>query len=311
VPKISVIIPLLNKGLFIGRALKSVFSQTNQDFDVIVVDGGSVDNGPLIVREWGDSRIRFFQQDGKGISRARNQGVNVAEAGLIAFLDADDEWRPNHLKEILKLHEKYPDAGAYTTAYKIVEESGKLRWARYHAIPPPPWEGTIANYFHSAALGEFPVWSSAVCIPKKVFIEMGGFKEDAWWGEDADLFGRIALKYPIAFSWEWGAIYHWDASNRVCGRPSLEPEPFVTFARNELKNNRVSDFFSTDLEEYVARKEIYRAASHLYIGNNLESRNILRNTQTRVFKTRKNLLLLLSILPVFFNRVALRGYFSS
>ncbi|MEN6509928.1 MAG: glycosyltransferase family A protein, partial [Smithella sp.] len=308
---VSVIIPLYNKKNYIGRTIQSVLEQTIRDFEIIVVDDGSLDGSSDVVKSFHDNRIQLFSQKNQGVSAARNNGVKKAAADFLAFLDADDEWLPNHLQTLLRLRNNYPDAGAFTTAYSILEAGEKIRPTRYIAIPAYPWEGLIPNYFKSAVLGDSPMNSSSIGIPRIVFNEFGGFPEGAWWGEDTDLFGKIALKYPIAFSWEIGAVYHWDAKNRVCGKPSLTPEPFVTFARNELKNNRVSDFFSTDLEEYVARKEIYRAASHLYIGNNLEARNILKNIQTGVFKTRKNLLLLLSIFPVSLNRAALRCYFSS
>ncbi len=308
---VSVIISLYNKKEYIGRTIQSVLDQTISDFEIIVVDDGSVDGSSDVVKSFHDNRIQLFRQKNQGVSIARNNGVKKADADFIAFLDADDEWLPNHLGTLLKLRNKYPDAGAFTTAYRILEAGGKIRSPNYQAIPAPPFEGLIPNYFKSAALGDSPMNSSSIGIPKNIFNEFGGFPEGAWWGEDTDLFGKIALKYPIAFSWEIGAVYHWDANNRVCGKPSLTPEPFVTFARNALKNNMVPYLFLTDLQEYLARKEIYRAASHLYIGNNLEARNILKTIQTKIFRKRKQLLLMLSIFPVFLNRVALRDYFSS
>jgi len=308
---VSIIIPLYNKKNYIGRTIQSVLDQTIRDFEIIVMDDGSLDGSCDVVKSFQDNRIQLFWQENQGVSAARNNGVKRASADFIAFLDADDEWLPTHLQTLLQLRNNYPDAGAFTTAYRILEAGGKIRSPNYQAIPEYPFEGLIPNYFKSAAIGDSPMNSSSIGIPKNVFNEFGGFPEGAWWGEDTDLFGKIALKYPIAFSWEIGAVYHWDANNRVCGKPSLTPEPFVTFARNALKKNMVSDLFLNDLEEYVARKEIYRAASHLYIGNNLEARNILKNIQTRVFRKRKQLLLVLSIFPVFLNRVALRGYFSS
>ncbi len=307
---VSVIIPLYNKKNYIGRTIQSVLEQTIRDFEIIVIDDGSLDGSSDVVKSFHDNRIRLFSQKNQGVSAARNNGVKKAGADFLAFLDADDEWFPNHLQTLLRLRNNYPDARAFTTAYSILESGEKIRPARYRAIPAYPWEGLIPNYFKSAALGDSPMNSSSIGIPKDIFNEFGGFPEGAWWGEDIDLFGKIALKYPIAFSWEVGAIYHWDAKNRVCGKPSLTQEPFVVFARNALKNNMVSDVFSPDLEEYLARKEIYRAASHLYIGNNFEARKILKNIQTSVFKKRKQLLLMLSFFPILFNRVALRGYFS-
>ena len=297
-PNISVVIPLYNKGPHIKRALDSVLEQTIQDFEIIVVDGGSTDNGPDVVKEFGDQRIRFVQQKGTGVSAARNQGVSISQSEFIAFLDADDEWMPRHLETIQKLREEFPQAGAYTTAYKIQERDGKLRWAKYEAIPPAPWEGLIPNYFRSGTLGEYPVWTSVVCIPKKIFVEMGGFPEDSWFGEDADLFGKIALKYPIAFSWYMGAIYHWDTINRACDRQlPLDPEPFVKTALHSIENGTVPRDLLDDVKEYVAKKEIDRAARNLVAGRTEEAIQILKTYKTHYFWYRRLILLVMATMP--------------
>lgn len=287
-PNFSVVIPLYNKGPHIKRTLDSVINQTVQDFEIIVVDGGSTDNGPDIVRNFKDSRIIFFKQKDTGVSAARNQGVGASKANLIAFLDADDEWMPQHLEIILKLNEKYPHAGAYTTAYKIKERNGRLRWAKYETIPIEPWEGLIPNYFKSGALGEYPVWTSVVCIPKNIFKEIGGFPEKAWYGEDADLFGKIALKYPIAFSWYFGGVYHQEAVNRACNQQlPLEEEPFVKTAKKAIKENLVPPDKVEDLKEYIACKEISRAGRHLSAGKKEVAIQILKTHKTKYHRYRK------------------------
>lgn len=297
-PKISVVVPLLNKGPYIENALQSVLKQTFQNFEVIVIDGGSTDNGPDIVKSFNDERIMLFKQIGTGVSTARNQAVGNSKADLIAFLDADDEWMPLHLETILKLIEKFPQAGIYTTAYKIKEVDGTLRWAKYKEIPISPWEGLIPSYFKSGALGEYPVWTSVACIPKKIFNEVGGFPEDAWFGEDADLFGKIALKYPIAFSWYIGGVYHRDARNRACDKQlPLEEEPFVKTAKIAVKDNIVSQKEIGDLNEYIVKKEIYRAYTHICAGNKKAAIKILWNQKTRYFRNRKINLIILAIVP--------------
>jgi len=272
--------------------------QTVQNFEIIVVDGGSTDNGPDVVKEFDDPRIKFVQQKGIGVSGARNQGVSISKSDFIAFLDADDEWMPHHLETIQKLRKKFPQAGAYTTAYKIQEAGGKLRWAKYKVIPPAPWEGLIPNYFKSGTLGGYPVWTSAVCIPKRIFLEVGGFPEDSWYGEDADLFGRIALKYPIAFSWYMGAIYHWEAINRACERQlPLDPEPFVKTALQLIENGAIPKDLLNDVKEYVAKKEISRASRNLDAGQIEGAIQILKVHKSSCCRCKRLLLLAIGMMP--------------
>jgi glycosyltransferase involved in cell wall biosynthesis len=89
---ISVIIPLYNKGKYIARALDSVFTQTFEDFEVIVVDDGSADDGPDIVRKYDGPRLRLIQQANASPGSARNRGMRENKAPFIAFLNADDEF---------------------------------------------------------------------------------------------------------------------------------------------------------------------------------------------------------------------------
>jgi len=300
--KFSVIIPLYNKGPYIARAIESILIQTTQNFEIIVIDGGSEDNGPKIVKDFNDPRIHFLVQSGKGVSNARNEAVNCAESDFIAFLDADDEWMPTHLETILRLIEKYPEAGMYSTAYNIRTNAGTTQEVDYQYIPNAPWEGLLQDYFKSGALGDYPVWTSVVVIPRKIFHEVGGFPEGYWWAEDADLFGKIALKYPVAFSWELGAIYHWDAENRACdkidiiGSLDIEDEPFIKTARAALMRREVPSEFIESLNEYIARREIGWANRYIDAGKYENARAILKQCKTRWFhKEKKKILFLVNI----------------
>ena len=92
--KVSVIIPLYNKSQYIARTLDSVLAQTFQDYEVIVVNDGSTDDGPRIVRQYRDPRLRLVSQENRGLSGARNRGIAESRTDWVAFLDADDEWMP-------------------------------------------------------------------------------------------------------------------------------------------------------------------------------------------------------------------------
>ena len=100
---ISIVIPLYNKGFIISETLDSVLAQTFTDFEIIIVNDGSTDNGFEIVSQFSDKRIKLFQQQNKGAAAARNLGIEKATGELIAFLDADDYWYPNHLEVVLDI----------------------------------------------------------------------------------------------------------------------------------------------------------------------------------------------------------------
>jgi len=128
---------------------------------------------------------------------------------------------------------------------------------------------------------------------------MGGFPEGYWYGEDTDLFGKIAMKYPVAFSWEFGAIYHIEASTRSFDRkiPLDDEEPFVKTARSALMKGVVPQELKESLYEFIAKKEIYRSYWNLQEGNLKIARIILKKCMTKIRKNEKMKLLILATLP--------------
>lgn len=296
-PLVSVVIPLYNKEPHIKRAIDSILAQKIQDFEIVVVDDGSTDQSAKVVKGFADPRIRLIQQENAGVSAARNRGIEEAKADLITFLDADDEWTPSFLDTILRLREKYPGAGAYSTAYSILK-NGNIKPAKYNAVPPAPWEGLLPRYFLSTATGEHPVCSSAVCIPKNIFSKVGIFQIGAWWGEDDDLWGRIALKYPIAFSREIGAIYHKEATNRACNlRSQIEEHPFVKTAKNAINKGEVRKEIQDDLTECISKYQILSAIRNIKSGNRQLAKKDLKGCKTRLFKIEKLVWYSIALVP--------------
>jgi len=297
-PTISVVIPLYNKGPHIARALNSVLNQTFQDFEVIVVDDGSTDDGADIVKGFNDPRIRLIHQENQGVSAARNLGIDEARAELIAFLDADDEWLPDHLNIILRMRERFPEAGAYTTAY-FMKYHDKCSLQEYHKIPPSPWEGIIPDYFRSASVGRPPATASTVAIPKRIFEDVGKFSIETWWGEDMDQWGRIAIKYPIAFSWKGAAVYHLDAVNRASDKRErrLHESPFVKEAKEILSSGDALYCPRMSLEKHITVKEINRGWEYIKTDKKGEARAILNNLDVEILGWRRCWALLWTYLP--------------
>lgn len=227
-PKVSVVIPLYNKGPHIARALESVLAQSMKDFELVVVDDASTDGGADIVRHHPDGRIRLIRRDrpGPGGHAARNAGIRAAAAPLIAFLDADDAWEPLHLETILRMRAAFPQAGAYTTARRTVNRGGRIALIDYYGVPEAPWEGIVPDYFTAVAKSTL-IGTSVVAVPKDVFAAVGTFLEGVPKGGDIEMWFRIAVKYPVAFSHYIGGNWFRDSDNSITDTVEQPADPVI------------------------------------------------------------------------------------
>lgn len=96
---ISVIIPVYNGASYLSRCLNSVLSQTYKEFEIVIVDDGSEDGTDRILKKYADvfEKVKVFHTKHKGVSHARNYGIDMAQGSYIAFVDADDEIAPQYL----------------------------------------------------------------------------------------------------------------------------------------------------------------------------------------------------------------------
>lgn len=243
---VSVVIPLFNKGPHIIRSLESVASQTFTDFEVVVVDDGSTDNGAALARRFPDDRVRVISQTNSGPGHARNRGVDAARGELVAFLDADDEWLPSYLSESVRLLTLHPGAATVSSGYFEMPSglSTESMWlsrgirSGIHRLEP----GTnpmLAVHM----LAYMSAWSTVVRMD--VFRKHGGFYERnrCLYGEDAFLWLKVLLNEPVLFNLNPAVRYHRDASelsgNLAAPRPVepflSEPEEIEKCCPEELK----------------------------------------------------------------------------
>jgi glycosyltransferase involved in cell wall biosynthesis len=215
-PFFSVVIPLYNKERYIRNTIESVLSQTFQDFEVVVVNDGSKDNSAKILEELSDDRIRVIHQDNTGVSAARNRGIKESKAEYIALLDADDTWFVSFLERIHKLIGMFPEAGLYATAYKIKDAEGAEKGISVRGMHARNSSSLVPNYFHSVAIGDNLVHSSAVCVPKKVISDNNiWFPLGEKYGEDQYVWARVAVQYEVAYCTKLSAIYDRGAENNT------------------------------------------------------------------------------------------------
>lgn len=215
----SVVIPLYNKAPYVSKCLESVLAQTFTDFEVIVVDDGSSDDGCQIAESF-NSRFSHFvlhYQPNSGVSVARNTGVSLASSDYICFLDADDWWDKDYLLRMSELIAKYPDAVLWGSAY--IKVKGSRTW-QFPLLPKDFHSGYIDYFDVYSRFLAMPVWTGAAVVRRKDLISIGGFKPNLKLGEDFDLWVRLALKGKVAFLNTPLAYYNQDVdvASRGIGR---------------------------------------------------------------------------------------------
>ncbi len=275
-PRVTVVMPLFNKASYVRRALASVLGQTFQDFEIVVVNDGSTDGGPDLVRQIQDPRIRLLDQKNAGVSAARNRGIREAQSELVAFLDADDEWTSAFLDTVLSLRAKYPEAGAYATAYRIVMPEGAVRDVIAPACSCDGSQALLKSYFRIAH--QCPVCSSAVAVPLGRFMEVGYFREGVTLGEDVDLWLRIAAYSDIAYSRTVCAVYHFGGAGSACQSPSTGTLSLMEESLAQITADAgVSDETKDEIRCYVRRYRLAAIRLYCLCGDLCGAKRLLRH----------------------------------
>lgn len=231
---ISVVIPLYNKEKQIAHTLQSVLNQTFQDFEVVIVDDGSTDGSVAEVEKLCDSRIRLIHQENAGVSAARNRGIEEAKSDLIAFLDADDEWKPEYLATQYYLSQKYPDCNVFACNYEFRDTEGKVTTTIIRKLPFIGEDGILSNYFEVASCSHPPICSISIMVRKSAIQAIGGFPTDVSHGEDLLTWANLAVRNEIAYTRQVCSIYCLGADYGVNSKPVNIPQGNVVGEKLEL-----------------------------------------------------------------------------
>jgi glycosyltransferase involved in cell wall biosynthesis len=206
--RVTVVVPLYNKAPYIERALASVLGQTHADFELLVINDGSTDGGERIAEECGDPRVRVITQANAGVSAARNRGVEEARTEWVAFLDADDEWRPTFLASVISAASRCPTSVAVFADYEVSNESRLI--GRNVDLAP---DGIVNDYFLQSVKNDRVIaCSSSALVRRDALLAAGGFPVSVSMGEDWDTWQRLAWAGPVAYVPECLAVYHKDVA---------------------------------------------------------------------------------------------------
>ena len=192
-PRVSVVMAAKNYGRFLAEAVESVFAQTIDDWELLVVDDGSNDDTQTVLRPFlVDRRVRSIRSDRLGQPRAKNLGVRLSAGEFVAFLDADDAWEPTKLERQLAVFTDQPAVGVCFTKRTLMDETGRPVPGN---DPPNPPRGRVLE---AMFLRNFVCFSSAM-VRRQVFDHVGTFDPEWDLSIDYDLWLRVARFHEFEY----------------------------------------------------------------------------------------------------------------
>jgi glycosyltransferase involved in cell wall biosynthesis len=190
---VSAVIPAYNYARFVAGAITSVLEQTYPALECIVVDDGSTDETRAVLETFGD-RIRVVYQENRGLSAARNTGIAAARGRYIAFLDADDRWRPGKVERQVRWLQSHPDVGCLGCGREHVESDGSR-------VTFPGQANTRSREDTLRAIAVRKFWvggsGSGALVRADVLSRVGNFDESLSAAEDWDMWLRFAAATGI------------------------------------------------------------------------------------------------------------------
>src|SRR6188508_3491780 len=224
-PAVTVVIPLYQKGGSVLAAVRSVLSQRFADLELLVVDDGSTDEGPALVAQVSDPRLRLLRQPNEGPGAARNRGLAAARGALIAFLDADDEWDPEFLELGVAALTRAPECAAWV-AGRAEGPARRIRTARDRRM------GLTGRWRASSEVSPRRLkyyvdfcHSSCILARRSAVERYGGYyaADRCVYGEDSYLWLQLVLNHPLAIDPEPRVWFHTEHSELGAARVGRHP----------------------------------------------------------------------------------------
>jgi len=208
--QVSVVIPAFNRAWIIREALQSVFAQTFQDFEALVIDDGSTDNTAQVIARFDDPRLRYVRHEvNRGCSGAYNTGIREARGEYISFLDSDDLWNPEKLAKDVDFLARHSEADAVFT--DVEKEDGPIRTGSCMRESPCvvsmlsargwPKEAIFTQReMYLCLLQEVPVKPSAWTVRKIALDALETYFLESWpSGSDWEIFLRFSKRFCYGY----------------------------------------------------------------------------------------------------------------
>ena len=221
-PLVSVLMPVYNGASTLAEALQSLGQQTLEDLEIIVVDDGSTDATPQILKPWDDPRLRVVSIDHVGLLPALNTGIAACTGRFIARMDADDRSHPARLQKQVELACRDDRIGVVGTCVRSFPAGDVAEGFRIYE----EWQNGLVEHddIVREIFIESPIAHPSALMRRQELIDMGGYIENGW-PEDYDLWlryhaaGRLFAKVPeVMLDWR----EHGERATRTDSRYSVE-----------------------------------------------------------------------------------------
>lgn len=190
-PTVSVILPVYNGEDYVRCAIDSVLGQTLQDFELIIIDDGSKDSTPLIVKSYGD-RVKYVRQDNGGVAAAFNHGIRLASGRYISWLSHDDIFLPAKLEMQVRALSRYDTPAVCYTNIEFIDAQGVVTEERELEEHEP---GTVLRNLLVAGPVSYAAYS--LFYDRRCVEEVGVYNESQRYTQDADMLIRLARRFPL------------------------------------------------------------------------------------------------------------------
>jgi glycosyltransferase involved in cell wall biosynthesis len=238
----SVIIPTYNRASFVTKAVDSVLRQSFKDYEIVVVDDGSIDATRQALEQYGKT-ITVVYQANSGVSAARNRGIGNANGRWIAFLDSDDEWEENYLARQLQQISSNPNGIAFITNAIIIHPGGASHTHFQNTILKRFGTRTLVRIKRPfRAIMNHSCWFlQSIVVRRDVLLRTGLFDPTLTIAEDLDVIARLALQGEFGFNKEVLVKIYRRAepiSNLASARGSMQACKFFGKVFENLRRDR-------------------------------------------------------------------------
>jgi glycosyltransferase involved in cell wall biosynthesis len=247
-PFFSIILPVYNREKFISRAIKSVIDQTCKNWEMIIIDDGSTDNTRKIIEAFDDDRIKYFYQENKERSAARNNGISKSSGLYICFLDSDDYYLENHLQNLYDILSSRDHPVSFYFVLRAFESNNVISF-------PPLNDTGFRNNFEM--IFNIMIATPQACIHREI-LEKHRFNPEFKTGEDLELWSRILLDFPLV------------KVNKHTIVSVIHEENSVNFSSGNfyLENLKVVRFIfrNKNISKYISSRQKHLSISNCYFG---------------------------------------------